>query len=130
MRSLKPAVRYVVMLLTNAVPLMLTLLFYRVGGMFDLMTFLPCLFLLSWINYRYTGTIGFLLIQSGYALFTLTAGYLSTILYTRNISNDGMSYAVGYLITIFEFLAILAVTVIGLVSKLLSRMKKRGNPNN
>lgn len=125
MQSLKPPVRYAVLLLCNAIPLVLTLLCYRIGGMFDLMTFFPFLVLLLWLNYCNTGAGGFLLLQFGNALFTLTAGYLSTMLYTRNVSDDGMSYAIGYLMTISELLAILVVTVIGFMVKLISRARSR-----
>ncbi len=104
-------------MLINAVPLVLNLLLYRMGGNFDHLFFLPCFCFLLWLNYRSSGVGGFLGVQFVYGLYTLAAGYLATMLYTRNISDDGMSYAIGQLFTVLELFFIFVVTVITLIIK-------------
>ena len=129
MRELKPAVRYPLLLAVNALPMGVNLLLWRRGGYFALLFFLPCFCFLVWLNYRHNGAVGYIMMQCAYGVYTLAGGYLSTMLYTRNISNDGMSYSIGQLLTVGQIFVIALSAVIGVIPKLIGQYRSQKNVN-
>ena len=111
--------------LFNALPMLLDICLFRMGGYFDLLIFPVLLSGLTVLNILLAKSYWFLLVQSAFALYTVIGGYLSTMLYTRLISNDGMSYGIGKLFVFLEVLAIAAVTVITLTARLIIKLHRR-----
>ena len=111
--------------LFNALPMLLEICLFRMGGNFDLLIFPVLLSGLTVLNILLAKSYWFLLVQSAFALYTVIGGYLSTMLYTRLISNDGMSYGIGKLFVFLEVLAIAAVTVITLTARLIIKLHRR-----
>ena len=105
--------------------MLLDICLFRMGGYFDLLIFPVLLSGLTVLNILLAKSYWFLLVQSAFALYTVIGGYLSTMLYTRLISNDGMSYGIGKLFVFLEVLAIAAVTVITLTARLIIKLHRR-----
>ena len=126
MDKLNLRTRYFVLLLINAIPMVLNVLLFRIGGWFQLVGMLPCLACLTRLNFKYAGIGGFTLLQGYYALCRLIGGYVTTMLYTRNVSDDQMSYVIGQLFTVCELIMIFMVTCVAIIIKIVAARKKKG----
>ena len=119
LRAWQPWLRYPVLLLINALPMVLGILLFRIGASWDL-TFFPLMMLgISYVNYRSCNIGGFCFLQVVFALYTMLMGCVSTYLYTSRVSNDGLSYSIGEGLTYLGCAAVLIVMVIGVVLKII-----------
>lgn len=112
MRKLHPSIRYPLALLLSALPFVLNAVFWRSGGVDEILWFFPALVLLTWGNYRCAGgPLPFLLLQ----LFLIPCAFLSceinTELYYRHIGQDFETLMVGELISWIEIISVAVITI-------------------
>ena len=95
--------KLILLLLINAFPFVLDVIFYSAGAMFDLYLFLPIftgLTILNYLSCKKTDT--YILYQAFTLVCIICAGCVSTCLYYRNVSNDTMTPVVGGVITFWS----------------------------
>ena len=98
--------KWMFLLLINALPFGLDVIFYSFGVMDDLFLFLPVFAGLTVLNYKNSQKlIPYILYQAFMLICIICAGYASTYLYYHNVSNDSMTPVVG------EFLTLLGVSI-------------------
>ena len=117
------------MILINALPFALHVVFYSSGAMAELFLFLPvfsCLVALNCLNCKKTGV--FLLYQGFLLVCIFCAGSASTYLYYHNISDDGMTMVVGKLMVLVESTIHIATTIIAAVIKAIINKKRPQAP--
>lgn len=112
MKRLHPAIRYPLAILISVLPFVLNAVFWKSGGVDEMLWFFPVLAFLTWFNYCCTGKLlPFLLLQ----LFLIPCAYVScqinTELYYRHIGQDFETLMVGELICWIEVLSIVVLTI-------------------
>lgn len=118
MKRLHPAIRYPLAILISALPFVLNAVFWKSGGVDEILWFFPALALSTWVNYLCTGKpLLFLLLQ----LFLIPCAYVScqinTELYYRYIGQDFETLLVGELICWIEVFSIVFLTIPCSISK-------------
>ena len=105
------------LILINALPFALNVLFYKNGGMDDVFLFLPIFAGLTYLNYRNCNTAQFIGFQAWILLGVIVSGYASTYLYYHNVSNDSMTPPVGQLVVMLEAAAVIVVSAMTAIVK-------------
>ena len=105
------------LILINALPFALNVLFYKNGGMDDVFLFLPIFAGLTYLNYRNCNTAQFIGFQAWILLGVIVSGYASTYLYYHNVSNDSMTPPVGQLVVMLEAAAVIVASAIAAIIK-------------
>ena len=119
--------KWAFLLLINALPFVVDLILYHGGAPSDLFLFLPVFAGLTVLNYRSCPkALPYLLYQTFMLICIICDSDASTYLYYHNISDDGMTLAIGTLMTLAGAGINIVVTVITTIVKVVSS-KKRGN---
>ena len=123
------------LLLINALPFGLDVLFYTMGKMDNLFLFLPIFAGLTALNYRNCQKVVlYILYQAFMLICIICAGYASTYLYYHNVSNDFMTPVVGELMTLLGASISIVATLITAVVKVVMNNKAHrtamNNPEN
>ena len=122
--------KWVFLLLINALPFVLDVIFYPAGAMVDLYLFLPVFTGLTVLNYKNCQkVIPYCLYQAFMLICIVCAGYASTYLYYHNISNDILTPVVGKLMTLLGASISIVATVITAVVKAVMNKKRTQNGN-
>ena len=117
--------KWILLLLINAFPFILDVLFYTMGKMDDLFLFLPVFAGLTVLNYTNCKKVTpYILYQTFMLVLIICAGYVSTYLYYHNISNDFMTPVVGKLMTFLGAGINMIATVITSVIKAVMNKKR------
>ena len=116
--------KWIFLLLINALPFALDIIFYSSGAVVDLFLFLPVLAGLTILNFKNCQkVIPYILYQAFILICTVGTGYASTHLYYHNVSNDFMTPVVGELMTLLGTSINIAATVITAVIKAVMNKK-------
>ena len=122
--------KWVFLLLINALPFVLDVIFYTTGGMDNLFLFLPVFTGLTFLNYKNCQkVIPYCLYQAFMLICIVCAGYASIYLYYHNVSNDSMTPVVGQLITLLGAGINIIATVTTAVIKAVMNKKRIQNSN-
>lgn len=122
--------KWVFLLLINALPFGLDIIFYSAGAMGDLFLFLPVFIGLTVLNYKNCQKITpYVLYQAFMLICIICTGYASTYLYYHNVSNDFMTPVVGELMTLLGASISIVATVITAVVKAVMNKKRTQNGN-
>ena len=122
--------KWVFLLLINALPFGLDIIFYSAGAMGDLFLFLPVFIGLTVLNYKNCQKIiPYVLYQAFMLICIICTGYASTYLYYHNVSNDFMTPVVGELMTLLGASISFVATVITAVVKAVMNKKRTQNGN-
>ena len=122
--------KWMLLLLINALPFVLDVLFYTTGAMDNLYLFLPIFAGLTLLNYRNCQkVIPYILYQAFMLVCIICAGYASTYLYYHNVSNDFMTPVVGKLMTLLGANISIVAAVITSVVKAVMNKKRAQNGN-
>lgn len=122
--------KWILLLLINALPFVLDVLFYTMGKMDNLYLFLPIFAGLTALNYRNCKkVIPYILYQAFMLICIICAGYASTYLYYHNVSNDFMTPVVGELMTLLGVSISIVATVITAVVKAVMNKKRTQTGN-
>ena len=122
--------KWVFLLLINALPFGLDIIFYSAGAMGDLFLFLPVFIGLTVLNYKNCQKIiPYVLYQAFMLICIICTGYASTYLYYHNVSNDFMTPVVGELMTLLGASISIVATVITAVVKAVMNKKRTQNGN-
>ena len=117
--------KWMLLLLINALPFGLDVLFFTMGVMDNLYLFLPILAGLTALNYRNCQkVVPFILYQAFMLICIICAGYASTYLYYHNVSNDFMTPVVGELMTILQAGFNVVATAITAIVKAVTNRKR------
>ncbi len=98
MKNLSAVIKWGFLVLLNALPFVLNVMFYKNGAMDDLFGFLPVLLGCTLLNYfccKKPFHLGIL--QVCIIGFVVISGFLSLYLYQHNISNDVEGWVIGFL---------------------------------
>ena len=110
--------KWIFLILINALPFVVDVLFFATGKTDNLSLFLPIFAGLTILNYlNCKKAISYILYQAFMLACIICAGYASTYLYYHNISNDSMTPVVGELFVYLESLTNTVTTVITAVIK-------------
>ena len=110
--------KWMFLILINAFPFALDIMFYPKGVMVDLYLFLPIFAGLTVLNYlNCQKVIPYIFYQAFILVCIICGGYASTYLYYHNVSNDSMTPIVGELMVLLESSINIVVTVITAVIK-------------
>lgn len=121
---------WIFLILINALPFVLDVLFYTMGKMDNLFLFLPIFAGLTALNYRNCKkVIPYILYQAFMHICIICAGYTSTYLYYHNVSNDSMTPVVGEFMTFLGASISIVATVITAVVKAVMNKKCAQNGN-
>ena len=124
MKNIWNKYKWILLLLINALPFGLDVIFYSAGAPADLALFLPVFIGLTVLNYKNSPkVIAYILYQVFMLICIICAGYASTYLYYHNISNDYMTLAVGKLGTLLGANISFVATVITAVVKAVKNKK-------
>ena len=124
MKNIWSKYKWMFLLLINALPFGLDVIFYSTGAPADLALFLPVFTGLTVLNYKICQKAdSYILYQVFMLLCIICAGYASTYLYYHNISNDFMTLAVGELMTLWGASISIVATVITAVVKAVMNQK-------
>ena len=125
MKKFSNKLKFPILLLCNSLPMILNILLYSLGAPSELLLF-PLFFgVLIYLNYRLCEKpLTFALIQVFMAGCIFISGYISTSLYYQNISDDGLTLAVGMLMTFVELAIAGITTMVILIIKIIQRKKK------
>ena len=116
--------KWMLLLLINALPFGLDVLFFTTGGMDNLFLFLPIFAGLTALNYRNCQkVVPFILYQAFMLICIICAGYASTYLYYHNVSNDSMTPVLGMFITLLCAGISIVATLITAVVKAVKNKK-------
>ena len=116
--------KWMLLLLINALPFGLDVLFFTTGGMDNLFLFLPILAGLTALNYRNCQkVVPFILYQAFMLICIICAGYASVYLYYHNVSNDSMTPVLGMFITLLCAGISIVATLITAVVKAVKNKK-------
>ena len=116
--------KWMLLLLINALPFGLDVLFFTTGGMDNVFLFLPILAGLTALNYRNCQkVVPFILYQAFMLICIICAGYASTYLYYHNVSNDSMTPVLGMFITLLCAGISIVATLITAVVKAVKNKK-------
>ena len=130
MKSIWNKFKWMLLLLINAFPFILDVLFYTTGKVDNLSLFLPIFAGLTALNYRNCQkVVPYILYQFFMLICIVCAGYASTYLYYHNVSNDFMTPAVGELMTLLGASISIVATVITAVVKVVINKKRTKNGN-
>ena len=124
MNNIRNRFKWIFLLLINALPFALDIIFYSFGAVVDLFLFLPVLAGLTILNFKNCQkVIPYILYQAFILICTVGTGYASTHLYYHNVSNDFMTPVVGELMTLLGTSINVAATVITAVIKAVMNKK-------
>ena len=116
--------KWMLLLLINALPFGLDVLFFTTGGMDNLFLFLPIFAGLTALNYRNCQkVVPFILYQAFMLICIICAGYASVYLYYHNVSNDSMTPVLGMFITLLCAGISIVATLITAVVKAVKNKK-------
>ena len=116
--------KWMFLLLINALPFGLDVIFYSFGAMDGLFLFLPVFAGLTVLNYKNSQKlIPYILYQAFMLICIICAGYASTYLYYHNVSNDSMTPVLGMFITLLCASISIVATVITAVIKAVKNKK-------
>ena len=116
--------KWMLLLLINALPFGLDVLFFTTGGMDNLFLFLPIFAGLTALNYRNCQkVVPFILYQAFMLICIICAGYASVYLYYHNVSNDFMTPVLGKFITLLCAGISIVATLITAVVKAVKNKK-------
>ena len=122
--------KWVFLLLINALPFVLDVLFYTRGAVDNLYLFLPIFAVLTALNYgNCQKVVPYILYQVFMLICIICAGYASTYLFYHNVSNDSMTPLVGELMTFLGASISIVATVITAVVKAVMNKKRAQNGN-
>ncbi len=122
--------KWIFLILINALPFVLDVLFFTAGKMDNLFLFLPIFAGLTVLNYlNCQRVIPYILYQTFILVLIICAGYASIYLYYHNVSNDSMTLVVGELMTFWGASINIIATVITAVIKAVMNKKRTQNGN-
>ena len=106
------------LILINALPFAMDILFYSNGGMDNLFLFIPAFAGLTMLNYHFTNqVVHYIIIQFYFLVCLISSGCISTHLYYNNISDDPMTPAIGMLLVYSSSIVVVITTVITGIAK-------------
>ena len=122
--------KWIFLILNNAFPFAVDVMFYPLGGMVDLCLFLPIFAVLTALNYRNCPkVIPYILYQAFMLVCIICTGYASTYLYYHNISNDSLTPLVGELMVLLGAGINIVATIITAAKKTVMNKKPTQNNN-
>ena len=117
--------KWLFLILINALPFVLDVLFFFTGKMDNLFLFLPIFAGLTVLNYlNCQKVIPYILYQAFMLVLIICTGYASTYLYYHNVSNDSLTPVVGMLVTLLGAGINILATVITAVIKAVMNKKR------
>ena len=117
--------KWLFLILINALPFVLDVLFFFTGKMDNLFLFLPIFAGLTVLNYlNCQKVIPYILYQAFILVLIICTGYASTYLYYHNVSNDSLTPVVGMLVTLLGAGINILATVITAVIKAVMNKKR------
>lgn len=124
MKNIWDKYKWILLLLINALPFGLGVIFYSAAAPADLVLFLPVFTGLTVLNYKNSQkVIPYILYQVFMLICIICAGYASTHLYYHNISNDSLTPVVGELMTLLGTSISVVATVITVIVKAVMNKK-------
>ncbi len=118
------ALKTVLLILLNVLPVFLTLLLYP-GGIILCFAFIPLQFLAVTANYRFSKKPQTLLLYDAVLLLsTIVSNLLLTRLYCTRVSADAETLAVGNVCLTVGVVFVLVLSILSVVIKFLSQKKK------
>lgn len=116
--------KWIFLILINALPFVLDVLFFTAGKLDNLFLFLPIFAGLTVLNYlNCKKVIPYIFCQAFMLVCIICAGYASTYLFYHNVSNDFMTPVVGELMTFLGASINIIATVITAVIKAVMNKK-------
>ena len=113
--------RYILALIINIVPFLLSCLLYEVG-IANFIMFLMLKILINLLNYKWTNKIlSYLFLNLSMLISSVTSSKIITHLYYNNISSDNGTLAVGDFEVKFAFVFILLMTIISIICRIVSK---------
>lgn len=113
--------RYILALIINIVPFLLSCLLYEVGIAIFMM-FLILRILINLLNYKWTNkVISYLLLNLAMLISSIASSKIITHLYYNNISSDNGTLAVGDFEVKFIFVFILLMTLMSIICRIISK---------
>ena len=130
MKNIWNKYKYIFLLLINAFPYILKVIFYPAGAMVDIYLFLPIFASLTIITYlSCKKVIPYIFYQVFILICIICAGYVSTCLYYHNVSNDYMTPVLGGFLTLLGASINIFATVATAVVKAVINKKSTQNYN-
>ena len=122
--------RRCLLLLLQTLPFAGEVVFYRAGGWYGYIIYPVLLFTMTFWNYHRSERIrDFLLRQLYPAVCVLISGSCSTLLYTTYISNDPLSYDLGFGFALLWAFLLGLGAIAGAIMKWLSRRMEKKTEN-
>ena len=113
--------RYILALIINIVPFLLSCLLYEAGIAIFMMFFMLQI-LLNLLNYKWTNKIiSYLLLNLAMLTSSIASSKIITNLYYNNISSDNGTLAVGDFEAKFTFAFIILMTLISIICRIVSK---------
>ena len=113
--------RYILALIINIVPFLLSCLLYEAGIAIFMMFFMLQI-LLNLLNYKWTNkAISYLLLNLAMLISSIASNKIITQLYYTNVSSDNGTLAVGDFEEKFTFAFIILMTLISIVWRIVSK---------
>lgn len=137
MKKLPASQRWLLLLLINAAPFVLNVLFYTSGSIDELVWFVPVLLALTVCNLKNTNKFWHYLVLNLFDILCIVAlGAAAVYLYYHNISSDPETPLVGAVVTMIEVYAVVITAavvcavrgIIWLCRKLRSSGKNKQEP--
>ncbi len=124
MKNLHPALKYLLLIIINTCPFVLSVILYRIGATEEIF-FVFIINRLILLNYKsIDNPLPFILLQIYMLACEILSEWLETYLYYHNVSNDGETLAIGQSTAIIFSLMILLATIILGISKIRSYHKQ------
>lgn len=118
MKRIQSAFQWFCLLLLNAMPFILNVLFFRTGSVDDLLLFVPVYIVLLMLNYKLCKELKhFVLVQLFMLIYIVVSNIASTNLYYQIVSDDPMTPVVGKLFLYLEAGILLISTAIAALRK-------------
>ena len=120
--------KWIFLILVNALPFVLDVLFYTRGGLDNLFLLLPIIAGLAFLNHSNSRNVfEFILYQVFMLVCIICSGYASTYLYYHNVSDDSMTPVVGMLMAFLGASICIITTVIIAIVRAVKNKKRIKN---
>ncbi|MBP3414226.1 MAG: hypothetical protein J6L81_03385 [Clostridia bacterium] len=126
MKRLPTIYKCLLLILINSCPFVFDIVFYKNGMTDNLYLFIPIFASLTVLNYWICKkTVHYLFIQLYVLICAFVSGYISTLLYYRNISDDWATPVVGMMITLICGSIVVITIIVTVVIKATINKKRR-----
>lgn len=113
MKKLSASKRWLLLILINAAPFVLDVLFYRTGSVDELFWFVPVLLALTFCNFKWTNKFWEYLVLNLFDIFCIVGeGAAATYLYYHNVSSDPETPLVGAFMIMVEVCAVVIIAAV------------------